>query len=72
MKNTYIIENSFTGYRAEIAPKGALPSVATLRKHFRAAKASDCKSSTICRDAQTGERVDIIDRGHGPEVLRID
>jgi hypothetical protein len=70
--NTYTISNSFTGYSATIRIRGEnLPSISTLRRHFRAAKASDCKSSTICRDDQTGERVAIVDMGHGPEVMRV-
>jgi hypothetical protein len=67
--NTYTIKNSFTGYTASIRVRGEnLPSASTLRRHFRAAKASDCKSSTICRDDQTGERVVLTPYG----VERID
>lgn len=71
--NTYIIENKFTGYRKEISIKGeSLPSVSTLRRHFRAAKASDCTSATTCTDAQTGEKIQMVDMGRGVEVIRID
>jgi hypothetical protein len=71
MKNTYIIHNSFTGYRAEITPKGDLPSVATVRKHMRASRASDCKSGCTITDAQTGEPLALVDRGQGEELVRM-
>jgi hypothetical protein len=40
-----IITNSFTGCAKTITTKG-FPSVATIAKHIRASKASDCKSVT--------------------------
>ena len=57
MTTTYTFRNSFTGYTAKIRARGENPSPSTLRRHFRAAKASNCKSVTICRDDQTGERL---------------
>ena len=71
MQNTYTVSNKFTGYKATIRISGnKLPSVATLEKHFRKAKASDCKSSTKCRDDQTGAMIVIENMGHGKEVVR--
>ena len=69
MKNTYIIENKFTGYRAEVRTRAAAPSVSTLKKHFRAAKASDCRSSTTVKCAVTGECYCIINSGQGEKVV---
>jgi hypothetical protein len=65
MKTT--ITNSFTGYSATIRTAN-LPSVATIKKHLRKAKASDCHSvTTIYCD---GEGMDLIDTGRGKELVR--
>jgi len=68
--NTYIIENKFTGYRAEIKT-ACVPAVATLKKHLRAAKARDCRSTTTITNAKTGDRYEIADMGRGEKVLRL-
>lgn len=62
MKYT-IIRNSFTGYKAIIRTSG-VPSLATLRRHIRASKASDCQSVTEIRydttaDGEGGRNVDV-------------
>ncbi len=46
MKNTTIVSNSFTNYRAEIKHNGDHPSASTLLKHMRRAKGRECKSET--------------------------
>ena len=56
------ITNAFTGYSATIRANGK-PSIATIRKHLRRSKASDCQSVTII-DID-GIRHDLIDLGHG-------
>jgi hypothetical protein len=43
---TTTISNKFTGYSATIRANGK-PAVATVKRHLRKAKASDCQSVTI-------------------------
>lgn len=69
--NTFIIENKFTGYRAEITTKGDAPALSTVKKHFRKAKASDCRSETTVREKETGDRYVIANTGHGEEVVAV-
>ena len=45
MKTT-TIRNSFTGYAKTIRTNGK-PAVATVKRHLRKAKASDCQSVTM-------------------------
>ena len=64
------ISNSYTGYSAEIMHKGEKPSISTVRKHLRAAKASGCNSTTMVTQ-QHGDQtlhLDIVDFGNGPEL----
>ena len=68
MKTT--ITNAFTGYSATIRTTGK-PAVATVRKHILAAKASDCRSETTITNAETGDRYEIANMGHGEKVLRL-
>lgn len=44
MKTTKI-QNGFTGYKAEVKTTG-FPSISTIRRHLRMAKAADCQSVT--------------------------
>ena len=57
---TTTISNSFTGYSATIRTNGK-PSVSTIQKHLRKAKASDCQSVTIIEI--NGIRHDLINLG---------
>jgi hypothetical protein len=60
-----IITNAFTGYKATIR-KGN-PSIETIKRCLRNAKASDCKSVTIIKiDDQLCE---LIDLGRGLELV---
>jgi hypothetical protein len=59
------ISNSFTGYSATIRTNGK-PAVATVQKHLRKAKASDCQSVTTIEI--DGVRHDLVDLGNGLEL----
>ena len=62
-----IISNSFTGYEATVRSASDYPSVSTIQKHLRKAKASDCRSTTtIYCD---GEGMDLTDIGNGLELV---
>ena len=61
------ISNSFTGYSATIRTNG-LPAVATVRKHIRKSRASDCQSVTLI--AIDGIRHDLIDLGDGLVLIQ--
>jgi hypothetical protein len=63
-----IIKNSFTGYEVTIRSASDYPSVTTIQKHLRKAKASDCRSITsIYCD---GEGMVLADIGHGLELVK--
>ena len=65
--NETTISNQYTGYHKTIRHKNLFPAVSTVKKHLRAAKASDCKSWTKITQ-QDGKRtiyLDIVDTGHG-------
>ena len=65
--STTIIRNSFTGYEATVRSASDYPSVSTIQKHLRKAKASDCRSTTtIYCD---GEGMDLADLGRGMELV---
>ena len=64
---TTTISNSFTGYNATIRTNG-LPAVATVRKHIRKAKASDCLSVTLIEI--DGIRHDLHDLGDGLVLIQ--
>lgn len=66
--NKTTIKNDFTGYEATINHKGDMPALSTVKKHLRAAKASDCQSVTKIY-ADDGQQMEIIDRGHGEELV---
>lgn len=71
MKRTFKtkIINEFTGYLATVRTV-ALPKVATIKRHIRASRAYDCKSTTaIYCD---GVRHAIVDRGRGLELLPVE
>lgn len=62
-----IITNKFTGYSATIRTASDYPSVGTIQKHRRKAKASGCRSvTTIYCD---GEGMDLADLGSGLELV---
>ena len=62
-----IFRNSFTGYEATVRSASDYPSAATIEKHLRKAKASDCCSTTtIYCD---GEGMELIDLGRGMELV---
>ena len=67
------ITNSFTGYSATIRHKGEMPAISTVRKHLRAAKASDCQSTTMVTQQSGGQtlRLEIVDFGNGPKLQYI-
>lgn len=56
---TLIIDNEFTGYRAVVRGRNGYPTDATIMRHLRRAKASDCRSWTRIRD-QHGNRFDML------------
>ena len=66
-KTETTISNSFTGYSATIRTNG-LPAVATVRKHVRKSRASDCRSITIVEI--DGIRHDLIDLGYGLTLIQ--
>ena len=65
---TTTISNSFTGYNATIRTNG-LPAVATVRKHIRKAKASDCQSVTLIEI--DGIRHELHDLGDGLALIQL-
>lgn len=66
--NTFIVENKFTGYRAEIKTRNELPAVSTVKRHFRKSKASDCVSATTIKDNH-GNGYDLADIGRGLQIV---
>jgi hypothetical protein len=67
--NSFIVENAFTGYRAEIHTKNEVPAIGTLRRHFRAAKARDCVSPTTVTKKATGDRYAVVEFVRGEPCL---
>ena len=65
---TTTISNRFTGYNATIRTNG-LPAVATIQKHLRKSKASDCRSLTLIEI--DGIRHDLIDLGDGLALIQL-
>lgn len=59
------ITNAFTGYSATIRTTGK-PAVSTVKRHLRAAKSSDCQSTTIIEI--DGVRHDLINLGWGEQL----
>ena len=73
--NQTIIRNDFTGYSETIKHKGQKPASSTVKKHLRAAKASDCQSITrveqTFKEAEGQNRtviLEIIDTGNGERL----
>ena len=66
MKMKTICENKFTGYRREIHHAAPAPTAATLKRHIRASRASDCQSTTTFY-REDGARLDL--NGNRVEVL---
>jgi hypothetical protein len=72
-KTKTLISNSFTGYSATIRTKSQMPAVSTIRKHLRAAKASDCQSTTtIFIDGAGYELVhgELVHNGRYPRIAQ--
>jgi hypothetical protein len=59
------ITNAFTNYFATIRKSN--PSIATLSRHIRKSKASDCQSVTIIEI--DGQICELIDLGNGLELV---
>jgi hypothetical protein len=59
------ITNAFTGYSATIRKSN--PSIATIKRHLRKSKASDCKSATIIEI--DGRICALVDFGRGLEII---
>lgn len=69
--NQTTISNDFTGYSKTINHKGEMPAISTVKKHLRAAKASECQSVTKITQ-QDGDRTiqfDIVDTGNGERLV---
>ena len=67
-KTKTTIINSFTGYNATIRTNG-LPAVATIRKHIRKSKSSDCRSVTLI--SIEGDRYELRDLGRGLTLIQL-
>jgi hypothetical protein len=59
------IKNAYTGYTATIRKSN--PSIATIKRHLRKSKASDCQSITTIEI--DGHLCELIDLGKGLEIV---